>query len=110
LPAYKLVTLSLWEGFSLNEAVYFLVLLVLLALILTLYVDCWLLVSRYRLLFQQADGKPALLSFRFRSPKVGERFSEQVEYHRRQAQGRPGAKPTSKQPPLKSPRLPGQGT
>jgi hypothetical protein len=65
------------------ELAYGASLLAFLALVLTLYFDCWLLVSRCQLLFEQADGRSVLLSFRIRSRKVCQAFLEKVEANRR---------------------------
>jgi hypothetical protein len=76
------------SGWTVGEAAYVVSLAAALGVVLTLYLNCWLLVSRLYLLFEQADGEPALLSFRIRSRKVRDAFLGLVEANRRLAESR----------------------
>lgn len=68
-------------------SLYTSVLLGLLAGILGLYFNCWMLVPRHYLLFEQPGGRIALLAFRITKGTLRRRFVELVESNRRTLQG-----------------------
>ncbi len=75
------------RGRPLDYSLYIASLLGLLAAVLGLYFNCWSLIPRHYLLFEQPGGRMALLAFRIKKKKLRRRFVELVESNRRTLQG-----------------------
>jgi hypothetical protein len=77
------------------EVGYYLTLLGLLAVVLTVICHFWLLAPCNYLWYRQADGRKAILAFWITSRKLQRAFEQQLEGYRRAARDR-GAVPGSK--------------
>jgi hypothetical protein len=82
--------ISLWSNRTADDlwfTAYMLALTLFVGVVATLYLNFWRYVSRQYLLFEQADGKPAMLAFRIRDRKRRQEFLSRVEANRRQEAG-----------------------